>query len=87
MSIIWTIVVGLVAGLLARMLKPGRDDMGMIMTTLLGIGGAFAMTALGRGLGWYGPDDAAGFIGAFVGAFVILLVIGAVRKRSSGISV
>lgn len=86
MSIIWTVLVGLVAGLLARMLKPGRDDMGWIMTALLGIGGAFAMTAVGRSLGWYGPDDAAGFIGAFIGAFVILLIIGALRgKRSSGV--
>jgi uncharacterized membrane protein YeaQ/YmgE (transglycosylase-associated protein family) len=83
MSLIWTILVGFVAGLLARMLKPGRDDMGMIMTTLLGIGGAFAVTALGRSMGWYGPDDAAGFIGAFVGAFLILLVIGAVRSRGT----
>jgi uncharacterized membrane protein YeaQ/YmgE (transglycosylase-associated protein family) len=83
MGIIWTILVGLLAGLLARMLKPGDDNMGIIMTVLLGIGGSFAMTALGRALGWYGPEDAAGFIGAFVGAFVILMIIGAVRKRGA----
>jgi uncharacterized membrane protein YeaQ/YmgE (transglycosylase-associated protein family) len=83
MSIVWTILVGLFAGLLARMLKPGNDSMGIIMTVLLGISGAFAMTLLGRTLGWYGPDDAAGFLGAFVGAFVILMIIGAVRKRGA----
>lgn len=80
---IWTILVGLLAGLLARMLKPGNDDMGIIMTTVLGVCGAFAMTAVGRSLGWYGPGDAAGFVGAFVGAFVILLIIGVVRRRTN----
>ena len=82
MGIIWTVIVGLIAGLLARLMKSGDDDMGWIATTLLGIAGAFAMTALGRGLGWYGPDDAAGFIGAFIGAFLILVVIGMVRGRA-----
>lgn len=79
---IWTLLVGLLAGLLARMLKPGNDNMGIIMTVVLGVCGAFAMTFVGRSLGWYGPDDAAGFIGAFVGAFVILLIIGAIRGRA-----
>ena len=79
---IWTLLIGLLAGLLARMLKPGNDNMGIIMTTVLGVCGAFAMTAVGRSLGWYGPDDATGFIGAFVGAFVILLIVGAIRGRA-----
>jgi len=82
MVIIWTVLVGLVACLLARLMKSGDDDMGLIATTLLGIAGAFAMTAVGRGLGWYGPDDATGFIGAFIGAFLILVVIGMIRGRT-----
>lgn len=82
MGLIGIVVLGLIAGLVARMVKPGDDQMGLVMTAVLGICGAFAMTKIGQSMGWYGPDDAAGFIGAFVGAFLILMVIGFVRARA-----
>lgn len=80
MGILGTIFIGLIAGLLARFLKPGDDNMGWIMTILLGIGGAVAATYGGQALGIYEVGEAAGFIGAVVGA-VVLLVIYSMLKR------
>ncbi|HEX6114819.1 MAG TPA: GlsB/YeaQ/YmgE family stress response membrane protein [Geminicoccaceae bacterium] len=74
MSIILTLIIGLVAGAVAKLLMPGRDPGGFIITMLLGVAGAFLATWLGQAIGWYGPDEGARFIGAVVGA-VILLVI------------
>lgn len=74
MWIIGTIIIGLLAGIVAKLLMPGRDPGGFIVTTLLGIAGAFVATWLGRAVGWYGPGDAAGFIGAVVGAVIILIL-------------
>lgn len=79
---IGTIVIGFFAGLLAKWLHPGKDDMGFIMTILLGIGGSFLATYLGGALGLYQPGQAAGFIGAVVGAIVLLVVYGMVVKKS-----
>ncbi|RJG12814.1 GlsB/YeaQ/YmgE family stress response membrane protein [Pseudomonas cavernicola] len=81
MGIIGTIIIGLLAGLVARFLKPGDDSMGWIMTILLGIGGSLAATYGGQALGFYQAGQAAGFIGAVVGA-VILLVLYSVVKKS-----
>lgn len=81
MSIIWSIVIGFVVGLLARALKPGDDKMGFIVTTLVGVGGAVGATFLGRSLGWYKPDEPAGFLAALVGAIVILVILAIVRKN------
>ena len=72
-SIIWTILVGLVIGAIAKLLMPGKDPGGCIITILLGIGGALLGTWLGRIVHLYGPGEKAGFIGAVVGAFIILL--------------
>ncbi|MDP3814238.1 GlsB/YeaQ/YmgE family stress response membrane protein [Pseudomonas sp.] len=80
MSIIGIILIGLVVGLIARFLKPGNDSMGWIMTILIGIGGAIAATYGGQALGIYQPGQAAGFIGAVIGAVVLLIVYGAVKK-------
>lgn len=74
MAIIWTIIIGFLAGLVAKFLMPGRDPGGFIVTTLLGIAGAFVATYLGAAVGWYRPGEGAGFIGAVLGA-VILLVL------------
>ncbi len=82
MSILWTILIGFVVGLIARMLKPGDDGMGLILTTVVGVGGALVATYVGAAVGWYGPGEAAGFIGALVGAIVILVIVSAVRKKS-----
>lgn len=81
MSIIWSIVIGFVVGLLARALKPGDDKMGFIVTTLVGVGGAVGATFLGRSLGWYKPDEPAGFLAALVGAIAILVILAVVRKN------
>lgn len=74
MAIIWTIIIGFLAGLVAKFLMPGRDPGGFIVTTLLGIAGAFVATYLGAAIGWYRAGDGAGFIGAVVGAIILLLV-------------
>ena len=80
MSIIGTIFIGLIVGLLARFLKPGNDSMGWIMTILLGIGGSLAATYGGQALGIYHAGEGAGFIGALVGAIVLLVIYAAVKK-------
>ena len=74
MSIIGTLIIGFLAGLVAKFLMPGRDPAGFIITILLGIGGAFLASWLGRELGWYREGQTAGFIGAVVGSILILIV-------------
>ncbi len=84
MGILWTIIIGFLAGVIAKFIMPGPNEpSGFIMTTILGIVGAFAATFLGQLLGWYGPNEGAGLIGAIVGAIVVLAVYGAIAGRSS----
>lgn len=72
---IWILVVGFVAGIIARMLSPGPNNpSGFILTTLLGIAGAFLATFVGQQMGWYGPNQGAGFITATIGALVVLFI-------------
>ena len=78
---LYIILIGFVVGLLARFLKPGNDRMGLIFTTLLGIAGALLSGYLGQAMGWYSPGEAAGFVGALVGAIVILLVVSLFRRK------
>lgn len=73
-SFIGAIIIGGLAGLVAKFLMPGRDPGGFIITILLGIGGAMVATWLGQSLGWYAPGQSAGFIGAVVGAIIILVI-------------
>ena len=81
MSILWTIIIGFVAGIAAKFLMPGPNEpSGFILTTILGIVGAFVATWLGQSLGWYGPGEGAGFIGAIVGAVIVLAVWGMIAK-------
>ena len=80
-SLIWTIVIGFVVGLVARALKPGDDKLGIIVTSLLGILGAFAASFIGKTWGWYAEGEAAGFIAAVVGAVVLLFVYGMLKKK------
>ena len=82
MEIIGTIIVGFIVGLIARALKPGNDRMGIIMTTLLGIAGAFLARYVGMAMGWYTEGEAAGWIASVVGAIVLLFIYGLVRGRS-----
>jgi uncharacterized membrane protein YeaQ/YmgE (transglycosylase-associated protein family) len=82
MGILWTIIIGFIAGVIAKFIMPGdKEPSGFIMTTILGIVGAFVATYLGQGLGWYGPDEGAGLIGAVVGAIIVLLVYGFFASR------
>jgi uncharacterized membrane protein YeaQ/YmgE (transglycosylase-associated protein family) len=75
MTILWIILVGFVAGVIARLLTRGPNrPSGFIVTTLLGIAGAFAATFIGQTIGWYRPDQGAGFIGAIVGAVLVLFI-------------
>jgi len=82
MGILWTIVIGLVAGALARFIVPGTERGGMVISIILGIVGAVVATFLGRALGWYQPGESAGFIGATIGAILLLVVYHAIRRRS-----
>jgi uncharacterized membrane protein YeaQ/YmgE (transglycosylase-associated protein family) len=82
MGIIATLIIGLLAGIVAKLLMPGRDPGGFIVTMLLGIAGAFVATYLGQAIGWYQAGQAAGFIGAVVGAVIILIVYRLVRRTS-----
>jgi uncharacterized membrane protein YeaQ/YmgE (transglycosylase-associated protein family) len=82
MSILWTIIIGFVAGIVAKFLMPGPNEpSGFILTTILGIVGAFVASWLGQSLGLYGPGEGAGFIGAIVGAVIVLAVWGMVAKK------
>jgi uncharacterized membrane protein YeaQ/YmgE (transglycosylase-associated protein family) len=82
MGIIWTIVIGFVAGVIAKFIMPGPNEpSGFVLTTILGIVGAIVATYLGQALGWYAPGQGAGLIGAVVGAIVVLLVWGIIAKR------
>jgi len=77
---LWTIVIGLVAGVLAKFFMPGKDPGGFIVTILLGIAGALVATFLGKMIGWYKEGESAGFIAATVGAILILFVYHKMRK-------
>lgn len=81
MGILSTIFIGLIVGLIARLLKPGNDQMGWIMTILLGIGGSMIATYGGQAMGLYRAGQGAGFIGSVIGAIVLLVVVGLIRKR------
>jgi len=78
---VYIILIGFIVGLLARFLKPGRDSMGFIFTTLLGIAGALLAGWFGQAMQWYRPGEPAGFIGALLGAIVILIVVSMFRRR------
>ena len=74
-SIVWIIIIGLVAGIIARMISPGPNNpTGFILTALLGIAGAFVATFIGQAIGWYRPDQGAGLLGATVGAILVLFI-------------
>ncbi len=82
LSILWTILIGFVAGVLAKFLHPGKENMGFIMTTVLGVAGSLLATFLGRAVGFYKPGDSAGFVMAIVGAVVLLVIYGMVKGKA-----
>src|SRR4051794_32136095 len=81
MGIIWAIIIGFIVGLVAKFLMPGRDPGGFIVTTLLGIVGALVATFLGQAMGLYAAGQSAGFIGAVIGAIIVLFLYHVVRGR------
>jgi uncharacterized membrane protein YeaQ/YmgE (transglycosylase-associated protein family) len=84
MSILWTIVIGFVAGVIAKLIHPGPNEpSGFILTTILGIVGAFAATYLGQAIGWYRADEGAGLIGATVGAILVLFIWSMIARRNA----
>jgi uncharacterized membrane protein YeaQ/YmgE (transglycosylase-associated protein family) len=82
MHIVWTILLGLAAGIIAKFIYPGKENMGLVMTGLLGIAGSFVATYLGQWLKIYSPGQTAGFIGAIVGALIILFVYSLFKKKT-----
>ena len=80
MQIISALFIGLIVGAIARLLKPGQQSMGWIMTSLLGVAGSFIASYAGAALGLYAPGQAAGFIGSVIGALVLLVLVGLFRK-------
>lgn len=82
MGIIWTIIIGFIVGVIAKFLMPGKNEpSGFIMTTILGVVGAFVASFLGQALGYYKPGEGAGFIGAIIGAIIVLYVWSLVVKK------
>jgi uncharacterized membrane protein YeaQ/YmgE (transglycosylase-associated protein family) len=82
MGIIWTIIIGFIAGVIAKFIMPGRNEpSGFILTTILGIIGAFVATYLGQAMGWYRPGEGAGLIGAVVGAIIVLFIWGVFTRQ------
>lgn len=83
MGFIWTILIGFIIGVLAKFVHPGRENMGFIVTTLIGIAGAFIATFLGQAIGWYQPDQAAGWIASILGAVLLLWIYGRMKGQTA----
>lgn len=81
MSLLWTIIIGLVAGALAKLIMPGKDPGGIIVTILIGIAGSLVFTYLGQAIGFYEAGQSAGFIGATIGAIILLAVYRLFKKK------
>ncbi len=81
MSIVWTILIGFVAGLVARAIKPGDDSAGFIVTTVIGVAGSLIATYLGQAMGWYTAGQGAGFIASVLGAIVLLIIYGMIKRK------
>jgi uncharacterized membrane protein YeaQ/YmgE (transglycosylase-associated protein family) len=83
MGILWTIIIGLIVGAIAKLIMPGRDPGGFIVTILLGIAGALVAGWIGRALNWYAEGQPAGFIASVIGAILLLLIYRMIRGRSA----
>jgi uncharacterized membrane protein YeaQ/YmgE (transglycosylase-associated protein family) len=79
MGIIWTIILGFVIGVIAKLLHPGKDNMGFFMTILLGIAGSFLAGIIGEAIGWYKAGEGAGFIASVIVAIVLLAIYGKIK--------
>ena len=74
MELLWTLLIGLLVGIVAKFLMPGRDPGGFIITALIGVAGAFVAYGIGRAVGWYAEGEAAGFVASVIGAVVLLAI-------------
>jgi uncharacterized membrane protein YeaQ/YmgE (transglycosylase-associated protein family) len=83
MGIIWTIVLGLVIGLIAKLVHPGKENMGIIMTIVLGIAGSFLAGIIGQAIGWYRAGEGAGFIASVIVAIILLVIYGRIKGKTS----
>jgi uncharacterized membrane protein YeaQ/YmgE (transglycosylase-associated protein family) len=83
MGILWTIIVGFFIGLIAKFLHPGKENMGFIMTIVLGVGGSFLAGVIGQYLGWYQAGEGAGFIASVVVALILLFLYGKLTSKKT----
>ena len=83
LHLLWTIIIGFIAGAVAKFIMPGKDPGGFFITTGLGVGGALIATYLGRWIGWYQEGQSAGFIAAVVGAIIVLVVYRLIKKKQA----
>lgn len=83
MGILWTIVLGFVIGVVAKLLHPGKENMGFIMTVVLGIAGSFLAGVIGQFLGWYQAGEGAGFIASVIVAIILLVIYGKLKQGSN----
>ena len=83
MGVIWTIVLGFVIGLIAKLIHPGRENMGFITTILLGIAGSFLAGIIGQFIGWYKAGEGAGFIASVIVAIILLVIYGKIKSKPS----
>jgi uncharacterized membrane protein YeaQ/YmgE (transglycosylase-associated protein family) len=85
MHIIWTLLIGLIVGALAKFVMPGKDPGGAIVTILLGIAGSFVAYYIGRAAGWYAPNEPAGFIASIIGAMILLAGYRMLSRRQGSV--
>jgi uncharacterized membrane protein YeaQ/YmgE (transglycosylase-associated protein family) len=83
MGILWTIVIGFVIGVIAKFVHPGKENMGFIMTILLGIAGSFLAGIIGQFIGWYNAGEGAGFIASIIVAIILLVIYGRIKGKTS----
>ena len=83
MGILWTIVLGFVIGIIAKFVHPGKENMGLIMTILLGIAGSFLAGIIGQFIGWYNAGEGAGFIASVIVAIILLVIYGRIKGKTS----
>ena len=83
MGVIWTIVLGFVIGLIAKLIHPGKENMGIIMTIVLGVAGSFLAGIIGQAIGWYRAGEGAGFIASVIVAIILLVIYGKIKSKSS----
>lgn len=84
LHLLWIVIIGLVAGAIAKFIMPGKDPGGFLVTIGLGIAGALLATLIGKLIGWYKPGESAGFIGAIIGAIILLILYRWYKKKQTG---